>query len=57
VAVDAGIVSWLKTGALYARSTDATLAANWGTDAIDIEAAPWPPNEAEPVEPDETGHG
>src|SRR3954469_9006903 len=37
MAVDAGIVAWLKQGILWAAATDATLAANWGVDALETE--------------------
>lgn len=35
--VDAGIVAWLKEGALFAASTDAGVAAAWGGDALETE--------------------
>lgn len=37
MSVDAGIVDWLKTAALFAASTDGAFAALWGAEAVETE--------------------
>lgn len=36
-AVDAGLVAWLKEGAMFSAATDAAAAARWGSAAAETE--------------------
>lgn len=35
--VDAGIVGWLKEGALFAAATDSSVGTTWGDDALETK--------------------